>query len=57
MGDSTAPTRKATFQGRSKTKCAVTPTISAVMTTPGTASSVSDSHTFRRIGSDSDSPP
>ena len=57
VGDSTAPTRNAMSHDRSKAKCAVTPTTSAVSTTPGTASINSDIHTPRRIGSESDSPP
>ena len=57
VGASTAPTSSETFQGRSNAKCAAIPTTAAVISMPGTASSASVTHTFRRTGSDSDSPP
>ncbi len=57
VGDSTAPTRKAEDQGRSKAKCAATPTTNVVIKMPGTASIPSEIQTLRSSGSDRVRPP
>ena len=57
VGARTAPTRNARSHGRSNAKCAVTPTTTAVITMPGTASSARVIHTVRSTGTDRLSPP
>jgi hypothetical protein len=57
VGESTAPISRAAYQGRSKARCAATPTIAAVRNTPGTTSIPSPTHTRRRTPTERLSPP